>query len=677
MKTPRAEPVPRLYKVAANVYRDYNEGKDSVKNLVYQAKKKHPNIKAIYALVMEAVNHATHIDDAFKKIELFEKEPRFQKELACVLITELLFGKKTLPGTSLPVTTALKYHKQIKKNMEGELNFEEVRKVVKFPKYARVNSLCNSLTRVSRHLRDEGWLEIMYDKESTSYSQFLEIVRNLKESEYVVDYHIQNLIVFPPKTQLYDHALIEDGSLLLQDKGSCMPVEALSPPPGSCVLDACSAPGMKTSQIASKVCGNWVAVLGGKPPPGAKVIAVERSTKRCQVLRDILQRSRGDKVTTVINQNFLEIDPQEYSEVDYIVVDPSCSGDGMVNRNALADSGISQEKLANLCFFQKKLLRHALSFPNVKKVVYSTCSLTREENEGVLEEVLSDIKNWKIAESIESWERRGEGEGYSACLRTLPYEDLCNGFFVAVLERTCENSDSLQEKFSIKEEPSLEVKSEAESNPLKAKKKKGDSECIDTENNSEKFSIKEEPSLEVKSEAESNPLKAKKKKGDSESIDTENNSEKFSIKQEPILEVKSEAESNPLKAAKSNPLKGKKKKGDSECIDTENTQETVEKIKHKKNKKKKKEFDVSNAVDNDLSTSGDLNASEKDSDKSEEVKPKKSKKKKRDRDQLENDETSFNQKSPECKVNGDLEPATSHDDVIRKSAKKKRKNAGS
>ena len=58
---------------------------------------------------------------------------------------------------------------------------------------------------------------------------------------------------------------------------------ALNPPAGSCVLDACAAPGMKTSQLAAAVAGDWVAALGGSPPAGAKVIAVERSTKRYQV----------------------------------------------------------------------------------------------------------------------------------------------------------------------------------------------------------------------------------------------------------------------------------------------------------------------------------------------------------------------------------------------------------
>jgi hypothetical protein len=52
-----------------------------------------------------------------------------------------------------------------------------------------------------------------------SFSRYLWkiwIFRNLEESSYVLDYHIPNLLVFPPKAQLYNHPLVEDGSLILQ-----------------------------------------------------------------------------------------------------------------------------------------------------------------------------------------------------------------------------------------------------------------------------------------------------------------------------------------------------------------------------------------------------------------------------------------------------------------------------
>ena len=198
-----------------------------------------------------------------------------------------------MPGNSLPVQTVLRYKKRLRKSIDINTSKDLRALDAIWPRYARVNTLCNSQHRVARALREEGWLEVMYDRSVTSGQDFLNLVSGLGHNQYLVDLHIPALLVFPPKTPLYEHELIKDGSLVLQDKSSCFPVTALAPPPGSCVLDACAAPGMKTSQLAASVAGDWVAALGGKPPPGARVIAVERNSKRYGVLVEMLARTRA------------------------------------------------------------------------------------------------------------------------------------------------------------------------------------------------------------------------------------------------------------------------------------------------------------------------------------------------------------------------------------------------
>ena len=109
---------------------------------------------------------------------------------------------------------------------------------------------------------------------------------------------------------------------------------------------------------------------------------------------------------------------------------------GMVNREG--ESDMSAERLQSLAAVQARLLRHALSFPNVKKVVYSTCSTSSEENEEVIAAVLSDEDAAFEAETcLPSWHRRGldAHENGRCFLRADPGLDLCNGFFVAVLKR--------------------------------------------------------------------------------------------------------------------------------------------------------------------------------------------------------------------------------------------------
>lgn len=569
---PHSVKVPRLYKVASNILREYDEGKDSIKNLVFNCKK-HPNTKALFALVMETANHSKQIDEATKKIQLFVTEPRFHKHLAFVLINELIWGKQELPGDSLPVQTVLKYKKRLKKSIDVNTSKDLRALDAAWPRYARVNTLCNSQHRVSRALREEGWLEVMYDRSVTDSAEFLDLVSSLSHGQYLVDLHIPNLLVFPPKTPLYEHELVKDGSLVLQDKSSCFPVTALSPRPGSCVLDACAAPGMKTSQLAATVAGDWVAALGGQPPPGARVIAVERSSKRHGVLCDMLAKTRADTVTTALNSDFLELEPSDYPEVEYMVLDPSCSGTGMAKRGGDEEEP-SQERLQKLSSLQYKLLAHALRFPGLKRVVYSTCAVSQEENEEVIAKVISSNPEWSVSEGIlSSWTRRGlqtfpDGDKF---VRADSELDWCNGFFVAVLER---NSD-----FKVTGE---KVNGEATHISLKKEKKKKKNK--EKENLSLCESLENQDLQEEEVPTEPKIKKKKKKKEKMKDIDiTENTDE---ILGESTIKNKRKAEQSdevPEPEAK----KKKKKNKNKENLDVDEPSNHLSSPKKEKKKMKK------------------------------------------------------------------------------------------
>lgn len=100
-------------------------------------------------------------------------------------------------------------------------------------------------------------------------------------------------------------------------------------------------------------------------------------------------------------------------------------------------------RLKNLQAFQVFLLRHALlNFPTVKGVVYSTCSINREENEDVIDEILTNVGDAYELVSIEKLLKKdwiNYSSNYSGCKKkciyTKPEIDLCNGFFVALFKR--------------------------------------------------------------------------------------------------------------------------------------------------------------------------------------------------------------------------------------------------
>ena len=114
MKPEHSVKVPRLYKVASSVLKNYQSGQGSVKTLVYEARKKHPNVKALFALVNESLKHEQNVKSAFEKLQLLETEKPLDYTLALILTTELVFGKKVLPGQSKPILTILKYENKLK-----------------------------------------------------------------------------------------------------------------------------------------------------------------------------------------------------------------------------------------------------------------------------------------------------------------------------------------------------------------------------------------------------------------------------------------------------------------------------------------------------------------------------------------------------------------------------------
>ena len=444
-------------------------------------------------------------------------------------------------------------------------------------RYARINPLKATSSDIKGVLAEEGWKEIHYPASSTSHESFLDLISNLGPTDYLSDLHLPDLLVFPPQTPLYQHILVTGGSLLLQDKASCLPVACLNPPPGASLLDACAAPGMKTSQAAGAVgkCG--------------KVVAVERSSKRAATLKEILAKSEADAVTTVLESDFLDVRPEEHPDVEYLVVDPSCSGTGMVLRPGDA-SDPPQERLDKLAGLQTRLLLHALSFPKAKRVVYSTCATSVTENEAVVAKVLATCPGWKSASTMSSWPRRGrefEGEDGANFLRAEPNLDLCNGFFVALLKKKKKKRKS-DEQDTAAEEMSIE-----NGHPT-AKKQKVEVKEEKVEVKEEKVEVMEEQG-EVKEETSVKDKKKKKKKLHHEEateavIEDSTNDEAFtkkskksSKKQKELMTIDNDSESSEKK---------KKKKSKETCDEEGETGASLVDItegseKPKKKKKKK------------------------------------------------------------------------------------------
>ena len=424
-----------LYQVAADAVTKIRAKQGSVKSVVLGGtyKKK----KQLYALVCETLKYHHVLEQILAKSGICKKESLLRKpELGCVLLYDFLFGKGITAAPKLKNVidkhkTALRAELARIKIKQGVSRNSELIKdnaeVTIIPRYVRVNTLKISVQDAISHYRSKGY---SYLESPDSYTNYILFLKNLKTFCFLKDFHIEHLLVFHARSDFHEDDLYQNGSVILQDKASCVPATILNPPPGSTVIDCCAAPGNKTSQIA--------ALMGGN----GKIFAFERNGKRAATLQSQLSKA-GVKCSQVIHKDFLSVKPDDeaYCEVSHVLVDPSCSGSGIVNRmDALADGTEtkSADRIKSLSNFQAKILKQALSFPNVRQVVYSTCSVHVEENEKVVEDVLEQLKDvFKLVDIDRSYTTRGLDETTfgEVCLRFRPEVDLTNGFFVALFER--------------------------------------------------------------------------------------------------------------------------------------------------------------------------------------------------------------------------------------------------
>ncbi|CAH2044463.1 unnamed protein product [Thlaspi arvense] len=416
---------------AANVLRTVLRGDAerravaSIKSLVFSPSVR--NKRATFALVCETLKHLNVIKDVLEIANVLNSKWKRQEPLVYIICYDILFSKET-PSMG-DAEKFLMRHKDallsglatllVRKKVESVdelLGLSQLNGHVK-PRYVRVNTL---------------------KMDVDSAVQELEKLYKVQKDETVPD-----LLVMPPGSDLHAHHLVMNGRIFLQGKASSMVAAALQPEAGWEVLDACSAPGNKTVHLA--------ALMKGQ----GKIIACELNQERVNRLEQTIKLSGATNIE-VFHGDFLGLNPKDpsFAKVRAILLDPSCSGSGTITDRLdhllpshAADDKYDSMRLHKLAVFQKKALAHALSFPQVERVVYSTCSIHQIENEDVVSSVLhlASSLGFKLDTPFPQWQRRGLPvfAGSEHLLRMDPVEDK-EGFFIALFTKTntIDNSES-------------------------------------------------------------------------------------------------------------------------------------------------------------------------------------------------------------------------------------------
>ena len=197
-----------------------------------------------------------------------------------------------------------------------------------------------------------------------------------------------------------EHAM---GLYYVQEPSAMSPVPELKIKRGERVLDLCSAPGGKATQIASYLQGEGV------------LVANEPDFKRCQILESNIERT-GVKncIVTCSTPKALAGHYTEY--FDKILVDAPCSGEGMFKKEANALTEWSMENVKACALRQREILEEAYKMlAGGGRMVYSTCTFARQEDEEQIENFLNAHNDLKLIKMRKLYphEVRGEGHFYA------------------------------------------------------------------------------------------------------------------------------------------------------------------------------------------------------------------------------------------------------------------------
>lgn len=171
--------------------------------------------------------------------------------------------------------------------------------------------------------------------------------------------------------------IYKEGKIYIQSLSSMIPVLILNPNLNDHILDMTAAPGSKTTQIAS-LTNNMITIT-----------ACEKNKIRKERLIYNLNM-QGSKRVTVLNEDARNID--DYFRFNKILLDAPCSGSGTVQINNLKNNQhFDQQTLDKICKTQYELLKKATKLINEgDEIIYSTCSILKEENENIISKILSE-----------------------------------------------------------------------------------------------------------------------------------------------------------------------------------------------------------------------------------------------------------------------------------------------
>ena len=220
-----------------------------------------------------------------------------------------------------------------------------------------------------------------------------------------------------PRTQSH-----QQGLFFIQDKASCLAAEVADPKKGTTVLDVCAASGAKTTYLAQLM------------ENSGEIISVDYSKRRMGAWQRETERMDAKNVYPIV-ANVRKSIPVNVS-ADLVILDPPCTSTGTFGKSPDAKWRLTRRSILGMSKIQREMIQQCTG--HVKEggfLVYSTCSITVEENEMVIEHFLKTNPEFNLVKQKPRIGLPGL-RGQAKCQRLYPHIHECNGFFIAKLKKT-------------------------------------------------------------------------------------------------------------------------------------------------------------------------------------------------------------------------------------------------
>ena len=271
----------------------------------------------------------------------------------------------------------------------------------------------NIVNKILNGIRSNKKVTLRVNNLKASFEEIIDVFNNENIQFKQVDWYKDAVVIENVQEQgLQNLEIYKQGKIYLQSLSSMLPPIILNPKENENILDMCAAPGGKTTQMA--------CLSNNK----AYITAVERNKIRAEKLKYNLQKQGAGTVNVMLDD---ARNLSDFFKFDKILLDAPCSGSGTDN---VFKSNFTKDLIEKSAKTQEVLLKKALKLLKPGgELIYSTCSILKEENEDILEKCLKN-KDYKL-EKIELSDKIEVLPSKFKEVKTIAPNEYFEGFFVS------------------------------------------------------------------------------------------------------------------------------------------------------------------------------------------------------------------------------------------------------